>query len=211
MVIAALALLVLALGWEWFDARRTRPAAADNGPGAENEAQAVSVSPSPLEPSPKPPPRAPPPPLEPAGPFVGDARPHPVNLQRLRAELPDNLYWLEGAPTTDEEALRDRADRTRARKELAARIQANDATPEEIASYYAQRERLSSDFVAFAARVLELYGDTLPEQERGLYTLTVQLHRARLDELPKQREEALARYAEAERRRAQWRERGATP
>lgn len=189
------ALVVVALAWSL---GRTPVAPAPEQPATAEPAR---------RPSPGPPPSAAPPADEeavPPGELV--LREHPVDLEKLRRELPNNLYWEEGAPTEDEAVLQRRAEQVRTRRARAARITANEAPPEEIDQHYDERERLSRDYLTFATRVLEEYGPQLSEQEQGLYTLTVQLHRARLDELPRQRAEAHARWTEAEKRRAAWRE-----
>src|SRR5687768_1738665 len=38
---------------------------------------------------------------------------YPVDLDRLRERLPDNLYWQLGAPTDDKNILAQRAERAR--------------------------------------------------------------------------------------------------
>ena len=47
-------------------------------------------------------------------------------------------------------------------------------------------------------------GERLSEEELGLYTLSLQMHRTRLDELPRQEQEALARKAVQDERREKW-------
>jgi hypothetical protein len=54
--------------------------------------------------------------------------------------------------------------------------------------------------------VLADYGDELPEQERGLYELSIHMHRTRLLELPRQEQDALARGQAQTQRREAWRQ-----
>lgn len=133
-------------------------------------------------------------------------QPHPVDLQALRAKLPDNVYWTLAAPTQDPEVLKQRDEETRRWNDVYGKVLSGMATEEEVHQYYAHRREVSEDMMAFASTVLADYGDQLPEQERGLYELSLDMHRTRLSELPRQEQEALARRKEQERRREAWRQ-----
>lgn len=130
---------------------------------------------------------------------------HPVDLDELRELLPDNLYWETSVPTKDEEVLRKREEEARRWNVLFGKVQSNTATEEEIHQYFEHRRRVSEDAIAFASTVLERYGAQLPEQEQGLYALSIRMHRTRLDELPRQQEEALDRKRIQDQRREEWR------
>jgi hypothetical protein len=55
-----------------------------------------------------------------------------IDLEAVRAAMPDNLYWEFAAPTQDQRLLAER-DRERARwNETFGRVQAGDASKEEI-------------------------------------------------------------------------------
>jgi hypothetical protein len=142
-------------------------------------------------------------PAEPSRP-EDSPRPHPVDLTALRERLPDNLYWSMGVPTKDPDLLRWREEQERYWYGLNGKVLSNTATEEEIHTYYAHRQRVSEDFMRFAAAVLDEYGDRLPETERGLYELSIRMHRTRLEELPRQVEEALARKRAQDQRREAW-------
>lgn len=137
-----------------------------------------------------------------------DSRTHPVDLERLRAELPDNVYWRTGSPTEDPDVLRERAEEERRWNDLYGKVLSGTASEEEIQRYYDHRRRLSEDAIQFATRVLQEYGDQLPEEEKGLYGLSIRMHRTRLDEIPRERSDALARKAVQDRRREEWRRTG---
>lgn len=124
---------------------------------------------------------------------TGHEEPYPVNLDALRARLPDNRYWALGAPTSDPAAARARAERARRDNAAFGRIQANEATPEEIRAYYAERRALSKDYLELAQLVLAEQGDQLPERDRGLFELSATLHRARLQQIDRDEADALAR------------------
>jgi hypothetical protein len=141
-------------------------------------------------------PPAPPPPTEGGG--------YRVDLVRLREQLPHNRYWRDAAPTQDPELLREREEETRRWNTLFGKVQANEATEAEVREYYAYRRQLSEDYIALSQQILESAGAQLPEQERGLHELNIQLHRARLAELPAQEQDALARREAQERRREAW-------
>ncbi|MEM6732266.1 MAG: hypothetical protein AAF658_11975 [Myxococcota bacterium] len=117
----------------------------------------------------------------------GEEGRHPVDLDKIREELPDNLYWMLGVPTENEAILERRKRWKDHDATLKGRVTSGTAAREEIDEYFARRERMSRDFVTFATRVLERYGDELPEQELGLYGLSVRMHVTRLEELPKER------------------------
>lgn len=131
-------------------------------------------------------------------------RPQPVDLEHLRQRLPDNLYWREWVPTREPEELRRRAEEKQRRSALYGRIQANEASEEEIRGYYEHRRQASEDAIAFASLVLQEYGSKLSEEEQGLYALSIRMHRTRLEDLPQQLEQALARKQAQDRRREQW-------
>ncbi|HEU4539196.1 MAG TPA: hypothetical protein VFS00_33980 [Polyangiaceae bacterium] len=130
--------------------------------------------------------------------------PRSVDLEKLRAMLPDNTYWRLGVPTKDPAVLRERADEARRTNELYGKVLSNTASEEEIRRYYDGRRKVSEDYLEFAVTALKEYGPDLPEQERGLYELSVNMHRSRLREIPKQIDDALARKAVQDRRREEW-------
>ncbi len=127
-----------------------------------------------------------------------------VDLEALRAELPDNAFWELAVPDDDPRvAAARRAERDRWNRELG-RILSNTATEAENRAFYGERQRISSDYVLLTTRLLELHGDDLPDRDRGLVELARTLHRARLQEIPRRVAEALARREAHERVRAQW-------
>jgi hypothetical protein len=147
----------------------------------------------------RPPDRAPgdasrsPRPEPPALPVEATNSASPVDLDQLRRRLPDNLYWTLGAPTQDEAVLSKRREHDRQSNELYGKVLSTTATEEEIRRYYEDRRRVSEDYMEFAARVLADYGSQLPEEQRGMYELSIELHRARLAQIPRDRDDALAR------------------
>jgi hypothetical protein len=52
--------------------------------------------------------------------------------------------------------------------------------------------------------VLQEYPGKLPERDRGLYEISIEMHATRLAEIPRQIEEALARKQGQDRRREEW-------
>lgn len=134
--------------------------------------------------------------------------PYPVDLDALRAKLPDNLYWDTGVPTKEPAELRRRAEVEAKWNTLFGKVQANEATEAEVQQYYEHRRKVSEDAISFATTMLADYGDKLPSQDRGLLELSVRMHRTRLSELPRQQEEALARREAHAQRQREWREKG---
>jgi hypothetical protein len=170
-------------------------------------------------PSTEPPPRvagsavlsAPTPPTLPAGPLATPATPalpgdpssstppYPVNLDHLRARLPNNRYWELGAPTSDPEVAKARAERAKRDNALFGRTQTGEATEPEIRAYYAEQRRISEDYLQLSLTVLAETSAQLPERDRGLFELSVQLHRARLKQIERDLSDALARRRERAR------------
>ncbi len=127
-----------------------------------------------------------------------------VDLEALRREMPDNLYWEMGAPTDDPRLIEERA-RERARwNEAWGRVLAGQASEQEIEDYFAHRQRLSTDYIAFASTLLERHGEVLPERDAAMLELVVSMHHKRLQELPRTMAEALERQQEQEALREAW-------
>lgn len=133
-----------------------------------------------------------------------DSRTHPVDLERLRAEIPSNLYWTTKSPTEDPDVLAERAEEKRRWNELYGKVLSSTATEDEIHRYYDHRRQVSEDAIQFATQVLQRYGAQLSEEERGLYGLSIRMHRTRLDEIPREISDALARKAAQDLRREEW-------
>jgi hypothetical protein len=129
---------------------------------------------------------------------------YPVDLERIRVQIPGNLYWTTQAPTTDPEVKRRREEASAAWNRLYGKVLSGTATDAEIRSHIDHRRQVSEDSIEFAELILADYGRELPERDRGLLELAVDMHRTRLAELPRQEEEARARKAEQDRRRATW-------
>jgi hypothetical protein len=137
------------------------------------------------------------------------SRPYPVDLEALRAKLPDNLYWEMDVPTQDAAELSRREGVKAKWNTLFGKVQSNEATEEEVHRYYEHRRQVSEDAITFATTVLQDYGDTLPDRDKGLLELSVNLHRARLSEIPRQESDALVRREAHAQRQREWREGGA--
>jgi hypothetical protein len=136
---------------------------------------------------------------------------YPVKMEELRARLPGNLYWEMDAPTEDPQVLQQRAEAQRKWNELFGKVQSGDATEEEIHRYYDYRRKLSEDYIAVATLMLTEHGDQLPERDKGLLGLSIQMHQDRLKAVPRQVEEALARKQLQDKRREEWIRNGKKP
>jgi hypothetical protein len=124
---------------------------------------------------------------------IGSAAPYPVKLDALRARIPNNRYWTLGAPTSDPAVAKLRAARAEQDNRELGRITANEATPEQIRAYYAERRAVSKDYLELSELVLKEQGDTLPERDRGMFELSANLHRSRLQQIERDQADALAR------------------
>lgn len=127
-----------------------------------------------------------------------------VDLDRVRAALPGNLYWTLSAPTKDAAIIEARrAERDRWNVEYG-KVLSNTATAEEVDAYYLQRKRLSSDYIEFATHLLVNYGTKLPKRDVGLLKLAVDMHLTRLQEIPGQLAEAHERRIAHDAARRAW-------
>jgi len=127
-----------------------------------------------------------------------------VDLDEVRRAMPDNLYFKLSVPTQDETVAAERAAERARWNVLYGKMLSGTGTDDEIRSYYDQRARLSSDYLEFTTYLLDHYRDTLPERDVGLLELARRLHAARLQEMPRQVEEAFARKRRQDAARAAW-------
>lgn len=127
-----------------------------------------------------------------------------VDLEAVRRALPDNLYWQTSVPTTDASILREREETRDHWNREYGKVLSNTATEQEVRDYYAHRRRVSTDAIEFAAHLLDHYGDVIPERDAGLLELALELHLARLEQLPRDLADALARREAHARVREQW-------
>lgn len=128
-----------------------------------------------------------------------------VDLEVVRAAMPDNLYWKLSSPTQDAKIAAERAAQRVQWNVEYGKVLSGTATEEEIRAYYDHRARLSGDYIEFATYVLDHYQETLPERDVGLLMLARRLHQARLEEIPRRIEEAFQRKREQDAAREAWR------
>jgi hypothetical protein len=204
IIAASVLLLLVGLVWRWRSAeapapRSTRiatPAPPPAAPSADDQAPApsapVSRGPQRSEPD--------------DDPFADDAS-HgtwaALDLEAVRAAMPANLYWKMAAPTKDPDILKWREDE-RARQNVEyGKVLSNTATAEEIDAYFAERKRISDDYLEFVVYVLTNYSGAIPKEGVAMLKLAGEMHAARLEEMPRQIAEAHARReAHAAARRA---------
>jgi len=218
-VLLLLGLLLAAIAAGIAASRRAEPLAVTPGaPPAVAPASRPPIPPPPpaLARASSTPPRVAQVPDPPPGPFLSSPASvidegYPVNLARLRAELPRNRYWLDSVPTNDPEVLRRREAEAAGWNDLHGKVLSGTATSDEIRTWVEHRRQVSEDAIEFAQRVLAEHGSELPDRDRGLLELAIDMHRTRLAELPRQESEAQARKAEQDRRRAEWKSSSPTP
>lgn len=127
-----------------------------------------------------------------------------VDLEAVRRAMPDNLYWRMSSPTKDENVLRERAEERARWNEAYGKVLSNTATEQEIDAYYAQRDRLASDYIQFATYILENHGTQLSIRDLGLLKVAVELNLAQLEEIPRRIEEAQQRRVAHQQARDAW-------
>ena len=194
----ALAAAAAAVGVAWLAWRPTQ------------SIEAAAHAPRPA-PAPQPAPAAAEAPAAPAPEAPGEAEPElggtweNVDLEAIRRELPDNLYFELAIPTDDPQILEARdAERARWNDEYG-KVLSGTATEEEIVAYYDYRQRVSSDYVEFTSYVLARHRAELPPRDVALLELAENMHKHRLLELPRKLEEARARKRQQDDAREQWR------
>jgi hypothetical protein len=145
-----------------------------------------------------------------AGPLAGedDEMPHgtweALDLEEIRKAMPDNSYWKMAAPTKDPELLEWR-EKERARWNVEyGKVLSNTATAEEIDAYYAERKRISDDYLEFVVYVITNYGNAIPREGLNLLKLAGEMHAMRLEEIPRQMAEAHARAEAHDAARRAW-------
>jgi hypothetical protein len=198
-------LVVVAVGLRWaMHGRIAPPAPSLQVAAARPSAGPVSPAPRAFEAATDDAP--PPPPAEES--FAGvedwDGSWESVDLEAIRKALPDNIYWKMGAPTTDPEVLRQREEE-RARWNVEyGKVLSNTATDEEIDAYYAERQRVSEDYLEFIVYLMTNYGYQIPKRDVAVFKLAGEMHHARLEEIPRQIAEAHARREAHEKARQAW-------
>src|SRR5688572_8494931 len=94
-----------------------------------------------------------------------------LDMDAVRAAMPDNTYWKMAAPTQDPDLIKWREEE-RARWNVEyGKVLSNTATAEEIDAYYAERKRLSDDYLEFVVHVLANYGNAIPREGAALLKL----------------------------------------
>jgi hypothetical protein len=141
---------------------------------------------------------------DPADPELPKASWAAVDLEAVRTTMPDNLYWVMSSPTTDRDLIRWREEERDRWNIEYGKVLSNTATDEEIDAYYAYRQRISSDYIEFAGYLLTGYGDKLSQDDKALLKLAIELHAARLEEIPRKIEEAHERHKAHEAARRAW-------
>jgi hypothetical protein len=127
-----------------------------------------------------------------------------VDMDAVRAALPDNLYWQLSVPTKDEQ-VNEKRERERARWNVEyGKVLSGTGSEEEIRAYYDYKSRLSGDYIELSTYLLDHYEAELPGQDVALLRLARRLHQARLEEVPRKLEEAFERKREQDAARAAW-------
>jgi hypothetical protein len=127
-----------------------------------------------------------------------------VDLDAVRRKMPDNLYFELSAPTKDEAVLERRAAERQRWNVEYGKMLSGTGTEEEIRAYYDQRARLSGDYVEFTTYLLDNHRAELPERDVAMIELARRMHLARLEEIPRQVQEARERKRKQDEARAAW-------
>jgi hypothetical protein len=128
-----------------------------------------------------------------------------IDLREAKALMPDNIYWQQGAPTKDPEELARREAEKKKRNEEYGRVLAGDASEEEVQAYYDYKKRVSEDYLEFSEFMARRYKSTDHKEMVGLLDMAMKMHAEKLNQLPAELEDALARAREREKLREDWR------
>jgi len=127
-----------------------------------------------------------------------------VEMDEVRAALPDNLYWKLAVPTGDARIAEERqAERDRWNVEYGKML-SGTGSEDEIRAYYDFRARLSTDYVELTTYLLDHYREDLPARDVALLELARRLHLKRLEEVPRKIEEAFERKRQQDAAREAW-------
>jgi hypothetical protein len=128
-----------------------------------------------------------------------------IDLREAQAVMPDNLYWQLGAPTSDPAVLAAREEEKKRRNEEYGQVLSGDANAEQVDAYYDYRELISADFLEFAEWMKNRYAGKINDEFEGMLDLSIRLHKARLAQIPQDRQDAIQRSKEREKIREDWR------
>ena len=192
--IAAAAALI-ALAWWFWRPRAEIVEAAARPPQASPPAPAAPTEPPPQPAAPQ---------EEPTGPEDLGGTWENVDLEAIRREMPDNLYFTLAIPTEDPKLLEARDAERAHRNDEYGKLLSGTATEEEIVAYYDYRHRLSSDYVQFTSYVLDHHRAELPPRDVALLELAENMHKHRLLEIPRKLQEARERKHQQDEAVEQW-------
>jgi len=128
-----------------------------------------------------------------------------IDLREARELMPDNIYWQLGSPTKDPAVLAEREAEKQRRNEEFGKVQAGDASEDEVRAYYDYKTRLSQDYLEFSEFMARRYRESKNDQFVGMLELAAKMHAAKLTQLPGELEDALQRSREREKIREDWR------
>jgi len=127
-----------------------------------------------------------------------------VDLEALKADMPNNLYWVLAAPTKDEQVLAERREIKEYWDKQRAQINANRASEKQIRDYFQHREQVTTDYIEFATSLLNRYHDVLPEEAYSFQVFARNLNLVLLQELPKKLNNALESRKKFIAQREEW-------
>jgi hypothetical protein len=212
IAIIAGSVLLLIVGVIWTRRSSGPPPAAPRPTAAPPAPQASAAKAEPVDEASSPPQSAAAPRVKRAGPdedpFADDRASRGtwevLDMEAVRAAMPDNVYWKMAAPTQDPELIKWREEE-RARWNVEyGKVLSNTATAEEIDAYFAERKRLSDDYLEFVVHVIANYGNAIPREGLALLKLAGEMHALRLEEMPRQMAEAHARREAHDAARRAW-------
>jgi hypothetical protein len=127
-----------------------------------------------------------------------------VDMDAVRDQMPNNLYWELASPTNDPLVLDQRKDHKEFWEKEYGKVLSGTAAESEVRAYYAHRLQVSTDYLEFSNHLLTNYANKLPERDANLLNLTRNLHGARLREIPNELNQAIERSQAHAARREAW-------
>lgn len=197
-------LAVLAVVVVLLEARRPSPPPAEKAlPPPPNEAPAPVASARPEARSREPRP-ATPASVPQEVPYIEGLVYGEIDLREALALMPDNIYWTQGAPTKDPEVLAAREAERKRRNEEYGRVLSGDASEDEVRAYYDYKKKVSADYLEFSEFMARRYRNSDNKEFVGMLELATKMHAEKLQQLPAELEDALARARERAKIREDW-------
>lgn len=126
---------------------------------------------------------------------------YPVDLVEIKQRMPNNSYWELYEPSTNPEIIEYRKQEQEKWNKEYGKVLAGDASSGDIENYFARQQKISEDQLEFLGYLKKNYSSRLPERDLGLIDLGINLHTARLQQIPRDKKNAYAKKHDQDAKR----------